>query len=114
MSAELTIDPGCVVVSVDDTNPLVVIDHEDCKVWLIDLDTKYAEVHATSSMGTELSVHVGPAESGRTLHLDVERKNWTTFTFVHPDDEDWSVLAHCARYTLEICAYRKPAFGVDL
>lgn len=79
----------------------LVLDSATCKVWHVNLDTKYAEIVAYS----EEQVFIGSSE--RTLRIDESKRGEPTILHL-PGlfDEGWSIIADCARYTCRIVLYR--------
>jgi hypothetical protein len=107
MPFEVKVDRGEIIVSEDGI--VKVVDDPNAKAWEVDLMSKYAYVVALASMANRQAVILGASD--RTLDIDTARRGDSTdFTIEFPEGEDWILLAHCARYTLRIVAYRRPGF----
>lgn len=100
---DFTITPGHARFTKQDV--LMVVDHDDVKIFEIDMHTKYCEVW-TGSNTCEITVFITKGE--RTLHHDTNAEFPTMITFSLPENEadDWTVLAETARYTTRIVLYR--------
>jgi hypothetical protein len=80
----------------------LVVDHDDVKVWEIDLVTKYADVFGCGGdvvalSATKHSIRVNEAERGTATQIRLGL----------PTAGNWSLIAQCARYTCQIAAYRQ-------
>lgn len=88
----------------------LVIDTAEFKVWLVDLESKYAELLTYSD--DEVVLIAG----ARTLRPDPARRGVPTVLHVDLPDggERWHVLAECRRYTCRVVAYRLPPAAIPL
>lgn len=109
---EPVIEPGSIKVN----TVAKVIDHENCKVWLVDCRSKYYDVtYGTeySSDGTEeIAVDLWLTE--RTLHAEQgQQRLFTRICFPVPEEETrrWAVMAEGGRYETRVVMYR---LGGDL
>jgi len=91
------IDHGYVKVNAVD----FVIDEPNCKIVIIDLDTKRCEVTGYGSNEDDSEVTVFFSD----LNNSNESINYTGITFF--TGHNWSVFATISRYTLRIALYKK-------
>jgi hypothetical protein len=98
----VTIDHG--IVDVNTVN--LVVDHDDVKVWVIDCDTKYAEIGFTSFHNKSVSIHLGA--NANTIGLSIEHKGSTAVIFDYPtknDEDHWRFSASGSRYEFVVTAF---------
>jgi hypothetical protein len=103
-----TITPGRVVIG---SEPQLVLRGRNVRVYEVDLSSKYAEVISTGGWRGQHMVMLDGNED--TLYLDESVDNVTLVNFTLPRTRvggwvgDWTMLAHCSRYTLYVAFYRR-------
>ena len=89
-------------IRVSEDGVLQVIDHDDVKVFEIDLVSKYPGDMITWSSGGKIGVDM--FASDRTLDADC---NASPTSFSLPlDSMNWILVAEGSRYTVRVIAYR--------
>lgn len=89
-------------IRVDDDAVMQVIDHDNVKVFEIDLMSKYPGDVITWSMGDRIGVDMFAGE--HTLEVG-KSPDPTTFT-LPLNSMDWVLVAQASRYTARVIAYR--------
>ena len=85
---------------------LVLVEHPDVMIFEIDLDSKYPAdfMYVTSDDATEVRI----VADDKTLNVD-HSAAWDTAFILH-GTKGWQVFADASRYTVTICAFRRPPF----
>lgn len=102
MNVEVVIEPGAISVSAVD----LVIDHENVKIYEIDLHSKYpGDIFYVS---TSDSVAVCLFAGLDTLHVaGDDRDKRTVIEFRFPGAHNWGILAEAVRYSCRVALWNR-------
>jgi hypothetical protein len=86
--------------------PELVVDHDDVKVFEVDLDSKYPGFVSYGGWGTGNRLSVAIHADGRTLELDDSRRGKVTQLVFELEDGEWVAVSDAARYTWHVVVFR--------
>lgn len=82
----------------------LIINHDDVKIYDIDLKDKHAEVSFYG--GDENSLELGLQPYNEEI---VDEADITLISFYIPDSTGWRILANCQKYSVRVVLYKSPS-----